>query len=142
MAKMDKVEFLSPVETTKITTTDASVTSTFKGTVEIKEALEKNEKLSARIEELNAKSTELRKQTDNTKNEISALTVKRDFCEKQSGELRQQEREKTEEKEKISAELVRLEEKKNTLIREQEETETKLYDEYKLTKREAMEHMP
>ena len=107
--------------------------------LEIKEALEKNEKLALRIEELNTKSSELRKQTDETKNEISSLTLKRDFCEKQSGELRQQEREKTEEKEKLSGELVRLEEKKNALVKEQEETETKLYEEYKLTRREAME---
>ena len=107
--------------------------------LEIKEALEKNEKLALRIEELNTKSSELRKQTNETKNEISSLTLKRDFCEKQSGELRQQEREKTEEKEKLSGELVRLEEKKNALVKEQEETETKLYEEYKLTRREAME---
>ena len=107
--------------------------------LEIKEALEKNEKLLVKIEELTAKSDELRKQTEDAKNEISSFTLKRDFCEKQSGELRQQEREKTEDKEKLSGELVRLEEKKNALEKEQEETETKLYDEYKLTRREAME---
>ena len=107
--------------------------------MEIREALEKNEKLALRIEELNAKSSELHKQIETTKNEVSALTVKRDFCEKQSGELRQKEREKTEEKEKLSGELVRLEEKKNALVKEQEETEAKLYEEYKLTRREAME---
>ncbi len=107
--------------------------------MEIREALEKNEKLALRIEELNSKSSELHKQIETTKNEVSALTVKRDFCEKQSGELRQKEREKTEEKEKLSGELVRLEEKKNALVKEQEETEAKLYEEYKLTRREAME---
>lgn len=107
--------------------------------IEIKELLEKNEKLTARIEELNASSNELRKKAENSKNEISSLTLNRDFCEKQAGELRTKEREKTEEKEKLSAELVRLEEKKNALLREQEETEAKLYDEYKLTRREAME---
>ena len=107
--------------------------------MEIREALEKNEKLALRIEDLNAKSSELHKQIETTKNEVSALTVKRDFCEKQSGELRQKEREKTEEKEKLSGELVRLEEKKNALVKEQEETEAKLYEEYKLTRREAME---
>ena len=40
-------------------------------------------------------------------------------------------------KEKLSGELVRLEEKKNALVKEQEETEAKLYDEYKLTRKEA-----
>ncbi len=107
--------------------------------LEIREAQEKNEKLLAKIQELSVKSDELRKQTEDAKNEISSFTLKRDFCEKQSGEMRQQEREKTEEKEKLSGELVRLEEKKNALEKEQTETETKLYDEYKLTRREAME---
>ncbi len=107
--------------------------------LEIREAQEKNEKLLAKIQELTVKSDELRKQTEDAKNEISSFTLKRDFCEKQSGEMRQQEREKTEEKEKLSGELVRLEEKKNALEKEQTETETKLYDEYKLTRREAME---
>lgn len=105
--------------------------------LEIKDSLEKNAKLQAKIEELTAKSNELRKQIDDAKNEISSFTLKRDFCEKQAGEMRQQERERTEEKEKLSQELVRLEEKKNALVKEQEETETKLFDEYKLTRREA-----
>ena len=107
--------------------------------LEIRDAQEKNEKLLVKIQELTVKSDELRKQTEDAKNEISSFTLKRDFCEKQSGEMRQQEREKTEEKEKLSGELVRLEEKKNALEKEQTETETKLYDEYKLTRREAME---
>ena len=107
--------------------------------LEIKESLEKNEKLQARIDELNGKSEELRKTIEQAKAQIASLTVKREFCEKQSNELRVEERSKTEEKEKLSAELVRLEEKKNALLREQEETETKLFEEYKLTRREAME---
>ncbi len=105
--------------------------------LEIAEAKAKNEKLSEKIQELTSASDGLRKQTDDAKNEISSFILKRDYCEKQSGELRQQERDKTEEKEKLSQELVRLEEKKNALVREQEETETKLYEEYKLTRREA-----
>ncbi len=107
--------------------------------LEISEANEKNEKLQARIEELNGKAEELRKKIENAKAQIAALTVKREFSEKQSNELRVQERSKTEEKEKLSAELVRLEEKKNSLLKEQEETETKLFEEYKLTRREAQE---
>ena len=107
--------------------------------LEIRESLEKNEKLQTRIDELNGKSEELRKTIEQAKAQIASLTVKREFCEKQSNELRVEERSKTEEKEKLSAELVRLEEKKNALLREQKETETKLFEEYKLTRREAME---
>lgn len=106
---------------------------------EIAEALEKNKKLEARIEELTGQFTAFEKEIEKTKADIQDLTIKREFSEKQSNELRTQERQKTEDKEKLSGELVRLEEKKNALIREQEETETKLYDEYKLSRREAME---
>lgn len=107
--------------------------------IEIKEAQEKNKKLSERIDELNGKAEELRKKIENSKATVASLTVKREFSEKQSNEMRVQERSKNDEKEKLSAELVRLEEKKNALLKEQEETETKLFEEYKLTKREAME---
>ncbi len=106
---------------------------------EIDEALQKNIKLQARIDELTASLTAIEKQAEQIKAQISELTVKRDYSEKLSGELRVSERQKTEEKEKLSAELVRLEEKKSALIKEQEETESRLYDEYKLSKREAAE---
>ncbi|MBQ8210007.1 MAG: chromosome segregation protein SMC [Clostridia bacterium] len=106
---------------------------------EIAEALATNEKLNNRIAELTAKSDELRKSIDDAKAKTAALTVKREFSEKRSAELRVEERSKTEEKEKLSAELVRLEEKKNSLEVQQEETESKLFEEYKLTRREATE---
>ena len=105
--------------------------------LEMEEAVKKNEKLEIRIEELLKQSEELRRESESAKEKIRELTLKRDICEKQSGELRAGERQKTEEKEKLSAELVRLEEKKNALLREQEETEGKLFEEYKLTRREA-----
>ncbi len=106
--------------------------------MEIAEALAANEKLNARIAELTAKSEELRKAVEEAKARTAALTVKREFNEKRSAELRVEERSKTEEKEKLSAELVRLEEKKNSLESQQQEVETMLFDEYKLTRREAM----
>ena len=106
---------------------------------EISETKEKNEKLARRIDELNEKSSELRKLAEENKSEISSLVVKRDLFEKQSGDLRTRERSKTEEKERLSAELVRLEDKKNSLLKEQEETEAKLFEEYKLTRREALQ---
>ena len=107
--------------------------------MEIAEARETNEKLIRRIEELTEKADELRKSVDDAKVRTAALTVKREFNEKRSSELRVEERSKTEEKEKLSAELVRLEEKKNSLESQQTETETMLFDEYKLTRREATE---
>lgn len=106
---------------------------------EIAEANEKNSRLQLRIEELNAQSAELSKTIENFKNESSAAAAKRDYCEKQSSELRASERSKTEDKEKLSAEIVRLQEKKASLEKEQEDTENKLFEEYKLTRREAAE---
>lgn len=106
---------------------------------EIAEANEKNGKLQSRIEELNAQSAELSKTIESVKNESSAAAAKRDYCEKQSSELRASERSKTEEKEKLFAEIVRLQEKKSSLEKEQEDTENKLFEEYKLTRREAAE---
>lgn len=105
---------------------------------EIQEAKEKNEKLQARIDELNVQSENLAETVESFKNEISSQMAGRDFCEKQAGELRGEERSKTDEKEKLSSEIVRLQEKKTSLEKEQEDTQTKLFDEYKLTRREAM----
>ncbi len=106
---------------------------------EIKDALAKNERLAQRISELNEQSQKIHTDIENANAQIARLTVKRDFCEKQSNELRAKERSLSEDREKLSSELVRLEEKQNALLKEQEDTESKLFEEYKLTKREAQE---
>ena len=62
---------------------------------------------------------------------------KRDGFETSVSQLRVKEREKSDEKERLSAELVRLEEKRDALERERENTEKKLFEEYNLTRREA-----
>ncbi len=105
---------------------------------DIQEAKEKNEQLNARINELHTKSDEYRQQIEQAEQQIKNLILQRDLSEKQSNDFRTEERQKTEEKEKLSGDLVRIEEKKNSLLKEHEDTETKLYEEYKLSRRDAM----
>ncbi len=71
--------------------------------------------------------------------EIKRLFGQRDECEKASLEARNLEKEKTEEREKLNGELIRLDERRRFLEKEQEDTEKRLFDEYALTKREATE---
>lgn len=106
---------------------------------EIREIKEKNEKLRERIGELKAHNERFDIETAKLNEETNSLIEKRDSAEKRSNELRSEERSRTDEREKLSAELVRLDERKNALIKERDETQQKLFDEYKLTLREAVE---
>ncbi|HPY99899.1 MAG TPA: chromosome segregation protein SMC, partial [Clostridiales bacterium] len=71
--------------------------------------------------------------------QMDALTVERESFQAEDSRLRTLERQKTEEKEKISGELARLEERKVTMLRDYDDTVNKLFDEYQLTRREAAE---
>ena len=113
----------------------------------------KTDMLKAEIEELNKSNQELQNQILETKNaaaeirksvtanndKISQLATKREEYEKKSVDLRLSEKEQNETKEKLASELVRLDERKTALVKEQEETEKKLFEEYQLTRREASE---
>ena len=61
------------------------------------------------------------------------------MCDKNVSELRVSEREKNNEKERLASEIVRLDSKKTALEKEQTDTQNKLFEEYKLTRREAEE---
>ncbi len=76
---------------------------------DIQEAKEKNEQLNARINELHTKSDEYRQQIEQAEQQIKNLILQRDLSEKQSNDFRTEERQKTEEKEKLSGDLVRIE---------------------------------
>lgn len=91
-----------------------------------------------KIDELKIKSDNLKIEYDKKKDDISRLSEKRNLYEKESVNLRAEERKKTDEKEKLSGELVRLKDKKESLVKERDEIESKLYEEYKLTKAEAL----
>lgn len=106
---------------------------------EIEEIRKNNEEIRERIEVLNGEAEGLRTQSSASKEQVAALIQKREEYEQESGKLRILEREKTEEREKLSGEKARLSERKETMEREFEEISNKLYDEYELTKREAEE---
>ena len=76
-------------------------------------------------------------QITKAKQDIVTLQKNRTSAEEKSQNLRASERSKTAEREKISGELARLEERRDTMTKEYDEIVTKLYDEYQLTKREA-----
>lgn len=74
---------------------------------------------------------------DNARTKIKDLTESRNDVEAESSRLRVLERNKSDEREKISGELARLEERKAGMLRDYDSTVNKLYDEYQLTRREA-----
>ena len=104
---------------------------------EIKELAARNEGIRESIKKLEDENARLQKKTDDYRAQIEKLNADRLLLEKRSTELRKQEREMTGERENISAELVRLGERMEVLRRQYDEINTKLWDEYELTRREA-----
>ena len=105
---------------------------------EIEAFRNKNIWLTNDIESLRQSADELRKQCGNAKTDIDELLDARAQLEKENTNLRNLEKEKNSERERISGELARLEERKASMLGEYEEYNSKLYDEYQLTRREAM----
>lgn len=109
---------------------------------EIKELEEKNEELLLQAQKTKDEASEIRTGIHKNEEEIRTLIKKRDELEKSVSDNRTLEKVKSEEREKISGELIRLEEKKAYLEKEQQDIERKLYEEYALTRREAEEICP
>ncbi len=106
---------------------------------EIAEIRRENEEILARIAEFEAQAAALRENSVKTREKIEQLMEKRVQCEAQSTSLRTREREMTTEREKLGGELARLEERRDSMQRELETAQNKLYDEYQLSLREAAE---
>lgn len=104
---------------------------------EIKEIESRSEETKRVIEELKVKALNLRKDSDGSKDYVDKIIEERNSLEARSSQLRILERTKSTEREKISGELARLEEQKASMLRENDETIAKLYDEYQLTRHEA-----
>lgn len=104
------------------------------------ESFEKaNAEIAVQIEEHKRSIEELRATGISAEEKITALTEKRNEFEAERNNLHAYERNKSSERETISGDLARLEERKANMLREQDETLNKLYDEYQLTRREAGE---
>ncbi len=106
---------------------------------EIEEIKRLNDEKQAEITALEEKAASLRENAVATKERISALIEKRTQAEGESTALRNKEREKSSERERLGGELARLEERRDSMQRELETAQNKLYDEYQLTLREATE---
>lgn len=98
-----------------------------------------NEDLRGQIAALQEEVTGLKAKGDDSKERIDALTAKREEHEAESNNLRHLERNKAAEREQVSGELARLEERKAGMLRDYDDTVNKLFDEYELTRREAAE---
>ncbi|MDD6276648.1 MAG: chromosome segregation protein SMC [Clostridia bacterium] len=96
-----------------------------------------NIEIETRITELTAKAAELRQKSSDSKSSIEELIKCRNECDTQSAKLRNEERAKSAEKEKLSGELARLEERKAAVEKTLDDSINKLFDEYQLTKSEA-----
>lgn len=104
---------------------------------EIKIIEDRNKNLLAKINEVKAQANELRKKAQESNSEIEKQILDRNEFEKRSGELRILERNKGQEREKLSGELVRLDERKIAMRKEYDELNDMLFEQYELTKREA-----
>lgn len=109
---------------------------------EKEELQERNEQLLLDAENTRNEAAEIRQQILSDETRIRELIKQRDELEKSVTDNRALEKTKTEDREKISGELIRLEEKKAYLEKEQLDIERKLYEEYQLTRREAQEISP
>ena len=104
---------------------------------EIAEINAKNEALRLSIADIENEASALREKAKGSDESVGELINQRNEFEKRSGELRETEKAKLGDKEKLSAELVRLEERKNAMTREYDELNDLLFEQYELTKVEA-----
>lgn len=104
---------------------------------EIASIEQQNRELLTKIDEVNAQAQELRQKAKESDENISQQIEQRNSFEKRSADLRILERTKGQEREKLSGELVRLDERKIAMRKEYDELNDMLFEQYELTKREA-----
>ena len=100
--------------------------------------------LSFKNAQLTSEMSDIRDEIDNIKHSIEESTLKieelitkRNDTEKAGVELRNSEKERTFQRERIGGELARLTERKEVMVKEYDDVIRQLYDEYQLTKSEA-----
>ncbi len=96
-----------------------------------------NSDIQSRIEGQKTQATGLREQAAGAGEQIAALVAKRAEGEARQTQLRLQSREKTDERERMGQEVVRLEEKTANIKKEVDDLSRRLYEEYELTRMEA-----
>lgn len=106
---------------------------------EIQDILDEGERIKKEIISLKTQSEELNNRIEAKKKEIVSLQSERNTCESQNTSLRQKEKEKSFERQQLSSEVVRLEERRTSMNDEYESTISKLFEEYQLSVRQAQE---
>ena len=104
---------------------------------EIAEINAKNEALLLSINDINSQADALRKRAAEAGESVQSEIERRNELEKQTNELRADEKARLQDKEKLSSDLVRLEERKNNMKKEYDELGDMLFEQYELTKPEA-----
>lgn len=108
-------------------------------TAEIELIEKNNEELLRQIEAVEQEAAALREKATLAQQDINVRIIQRNELEKNSVLLRSTEKEKTADKEKLSSNLVRLEEHKNNMRKEYDELNDMLFEQYELTRQQAQE---
>lgn len=106
-------------------------------TDEINEIKVKNENLLLSINDVKAQADELRQKASESNDAVTQKIGDRNELEKRSNELRAKEKATLTDKEKLSGDIVRLEERKANMKKEYDELGDMLFEQYELTKPEA-----
>ncbi len=104
---------------------------------EINAIEERNKNLLLSIEEIKNSAEELREKAKQSDDEVQSQINQRNELEKRTAELRGNEKIKNQDREKLSGELVRLDERKLAMQKEYDELNDMLFEQYELTKHEA-----
>lgn len=97
----------------------------------------KNENLMLSINDVKAQADELRQKASESNDAVTQKIEDRNKLEKRSNELRAKEKATLTDKEKLSGDIVRLEERKANMKKEYDELGDMLFEQYELTKPEA-----
>lgn len=108
-------------------------------TAEIELIEKNNEELLRQIEAVEQEAAALREKATLAQQDINVRITQRNELEKNSVLLRSTEKEKAADKEKLSSNLVRLEEHKNNMRKEYDELNDMLFEQYELTRQQAQE---
>lgn len=100
----------------------------------------RNTDIEAKIARINAEIDELISKISASQKDIEDNNSKKDMIERENIRLRQLEKDKMSERELISSELARLNERKNNLKIQFDSIISKLWEEYELTRLEAESH--
>ncbi|MBR6618810.1 MAG: chromosome segregation protein SMC [Clostridia bacterium] len=106
---------------------------------EIAEIAQKNCDIKNNITVLEEQAAALRNKGKESKEDVAKLIEEKNGLDMRAAQLRVEERSKSGDREKLSGEVARLEERKSVMEKELDDTVSKLYDEYQLTRNEALE---